>query len=317
MNKKLFLILGLITLSAPAFPAPAPGGNDSPNRASDQYCGEPLAEARIQAKTLPLKTNIAPEKIAVFLGLASKAKVEELRMALGPVSDEELDLMAIAGKFPPFPVTRTPFERLKSILASGAILSPAEAARQGVVLDTPFTPQLEYALFGGFDCIFASVGPREGKKRYGDVAFVLNNNSLKKTAWATFSSGWYFMKTTKSTETAPGQEDKLAYSETVFTAGEWGDVFPPAIVAYLREKPEKEAAGIKALLKAASDRVEFQELVDKFMLGYMEAKIPRELPLEDVDSIEVPLDKLKEVLGWPESKKWGSKITGAVPEENK
>ena len=71
------------------------------------------------------------------------------------------------------------------------------------------------------------------------------------------------------------------------------------------------------LLKAARDRVEFQGLVDKFMLGYMEAKIPRELPLENVDSIEVPRDKLKEVLAWPGSKKWASKITGAVPEEKK
>jgi len=36
-----------------------------------------------------------------------------------------------------------------------------------------------------------------------------------------------------------------------------------------------------------------------------------------VDSIEVPPDKLKEVLEWPESKKRASKITGAVPEAKK
>lgn len=330
MTKKLLLILGFTALSTSAFPIPphspadqprslaeAQTGNNSLNLISGRHCGGPLAEARIRATTLPLKISIAPEKITAFLGLASRAKVEELRMALGPVSDEERKLMVIAGKFPPFSVTRTPFEELRSILSSGVILSPAEAARKGAVLDRPFTPQLEDALFGGFDCIFALVGPREGRKRYGDVAFILNDDSLKKTAWATFSSGWHFMKTTKSAGTAPGQEDKLGYSETVFTAGEWGDVFPPAIVAYLREKPEKESIWIKPLLKASKDRVEFQGLVDKFMLGYMEAKIPREFPLENVDSIEVPLDKLKEVLEWPESKKWASKITGVVPEESK
>lgn len=162
---------------------------------------------------------------------------------------------------------------------------------------------MEERLFGGYRCVFASYGPYAGRVRYGDVVFRLDPSELGGRFWASFSSGWYFLRDSrgldvKRTEEVSG-DDIRAFSDTVFTGRDMPAVYPLMIVSLLRSRQEAEK--LAARLLSATDGREFYALVDDLRLGYMEAKIDSSVPLSAVTAIELPPALLGEVLSWPEA----------------
>lgn len=281
--------------------------------AAGEICGGPLVVSQIDSFALKLSTSIPDSKKYALLGKASSSRLEQLKMLLEPFSEDEKKLIARVKERPPYLVTRVKGDKLKSIFSLGALLSPELAAKTGAVKEGVFTPVLEDRLFGGYNCVFASFGPHEGRVRYGEVIIRLKLPEVEKTLWATLSSGWHFMKNSRSggakNSAEPSADDIAAFSGTVFAGGDVTEAFSLIMTVFLRERPEAERAGLVKKLLSAPDGTAFYSLVDSERLGYFEAKVDGKIELEKAESIEVPASLFEEVVSWPESQKYRQKIS--------
>lgn len=287
---------GAILLCLALFAAPAFCG---------EYCSAPLAAAQAGGFTLGLSTAVPEEKAFRLLEAGSAARLAQLRILLEPFSAGEEALLKKAALLPPYLVTRVKFDKLRSILSGGALLSPELAFAGGVLKERPFTPAIEARLFGGHGCVFASYGPYSGRLRYGDVVFRLDPAKLAGRCWGSFSSGWHFLRNNRGLPVEKLEEvsrdDIAAFSGTVFAGRDLPAVYPLMMISYLRARPEEELRGLAAELLAAPDGPSFYALVDDRRLGYMEVKINSSAPLDLATAIEVPPGLLAEALSWPEA----------------
>ncbi|MEK7720783.1 MAG: hypothetical protein AAB359_00170 [Elusimicrobiota bacterium] len=273
-------------------------------------CGGPAADSFVGGFTIGFTKELSDEAKYGILRINSRARAEQLKLILLPLSEGELRLAAKMGEFKPHLVSRAPFEKLRSVLKAGQLLSPRELERRGMRAARPYTPEMEDILFGGYSCVFAALGPYQGRERYGDVVFRFDPEKIKKKAWATFSSGYYYMIAVRKIRLEagykPAPDDIRGFADTVFTGDDWDEVYPLMVVAHLRNKPDSGKLLDKLL--AASDAVKFYDLVEKHKVGYMEAKILDYVDLTDAERIEAPKDKLKEALAWPEAAPYREKL---------
>ncbi|MBI4350386.1 MAG: hypothetical protein HY550_03005, partial [Elusimicrobia bacterium] len=298
-----FTSLGAALLCLALFPAAALCG---------EYCSAPLAAAQAGGFTLGLSTAVPEEKAFRLLEAGSSARLAQLRLLLEPFSAEEEALLKKAALLPPYLVTRVKFDKLRSILSGGALLSPELAFASGAIKEKPFTPAIEASLFGGHGCVFASYGPYTGRLRYGDVVFRLDHMKLAGRSWGSFSSGWHFLRNSrglpveKLEEVSP--DDIAAFTGTVFAGRDLPAVYPLMIISFLRARPEEERRALAAGLLSAPDGPSFYAIVDDKRLGYMEVKINSSVPLDLAAALEVPPGLLAEALSWPEAAAYKDRI---------
>ncbi|PIS46492.1 MAG: hypothetical protein COT17_08250 [Elusimicrobia bacterium CG08_land_8_20_14_0_20_51_18] len=279
---------------------------------AEDTCGGPLARSQIESFSLNLSTSVPAEKKYALLEKLSSSRLEQLKLLLEPFSESEKKLIARVKKRPPYLVTRVKADKLRSIFSGGALLSPDQAAQTGAVKEGVFTPLLEDRLFGGYNCVFASFGPYEGRVRYGEVVLHIDLKKAENKLWATLSSGWHFMKNNRPSgaknDAEPSSDDIAAFAATVFTGPDVKEAFALIMTVFLRGRPAEERAGLIERLLAAETGPAFYSLVDAERLGYFEAKVDGRIGLESVESIEVPASEFEEIISWPEASKYKSKI---------
>ncbi|OFZ74045.1 MAG: hypothetical protein A3K03_13105 [Bdellovibrionales bacterium RIFOXYD1_FULL_44_7] len=276
---------------------------------SELGCGEGPIIERLSNNSL---VHVAPDRFyyKAFIDQISESNLQELKIALGNLQPDEEALLEKILNSPLYITHRLPLGRLRSLLASGAILSPREAKKIAVQIDEPFTPLLEDFLFGGHDCVFAAVGPPNGRERYGEVLIRFNPDSTT-YPWATLFSGWSFIKKLRNEEAYLDKQasfdHKLHYSHLMIARKHWKPYFGFMIIALLRKlEPTERSSATKVLLEQ-TDR-DFWQMIDNKQFGYLEAKYPSRVELIEIESIEVPIQAIDQVLSWPESQKWVKKI---------
>ena len=285
------------TLSAALLFAAQPLWADAP------VCGQPPVAARLDALKLPSAVPTGPETVGQYLPVLSRANLEELRAAVGKSSGTEAAVLKkIRKMWPPFETHRISAPVLSKVLKSGGILSYRELEKHGIKTDPPSTPRLEDELFGGYDCVFTSVGPPAGRGKYGEVILTMRPHD-RPGSWASASSGWRYMKDYRNAQsqesTRIGPDEILAFSHTIFVHADWAQAYPLLIAMHLRAKPPAEQAELAALMLDAKNRRTFWQLIDDRWLGYMEGKQGGALMVKDIETIEVPPENYEEILAWP------------------
>lgn len=308
------VVLAAVIPAVQAAGGPVPAGAQA--AAAADYCGAPLVSARAAAFTLGLSTAVPAEEGYRLLETGSAARVGQLELLLKPFSRREEQLIKRMRRRPPYLVTRVKFDKLRSILSGGALLSPSRAWLSGALKEKPFTPPIEDSLFGGHSCVFSSYGPYSGRERYGEVIFRLDLRRLEKRTWGSRASGWHFLESVRAVD--PDSRDSVlpdevaAFADTVFSGRDLPRVFPLMTVAFLRARTAAERDRLYAELLRLKDGPAFYALIDSERLGYLEVKTDSSVPLPAALDIEVPPDKLREVLSWAESRPWRKRIAPAA-----
>lgn len=273
-------------------------------------CGRPLTQAwaKHQQESFSNHHQLLKE--------ISKQALGRLKKSAGDLSPTETKLRDYIKTNPPGLTHRMPVSRLKAILASGSLQSPllAKSRDQKVKI---FTPPLENDLFGGHSCVFLAVGPPEGRERYGDVLMKFDRRSLSQNSWAALSSGFVFLQgqwpMIIDENMVVTEIDRLSYAATIVHYEDWGEFFTYMIIGLTRNLAKKDgnkkADDLIMELLELKNSSQFWQEVDSRRLGYLEAKVPGEVVLSDVLSIEVPEDKKDEVCAWPEARPW-QKVLG-------
>lgn len=247
---------------------------------------------------LPTNEYLTAGEINGFFKILSSSNIARMKYFIGELSDTENYLFKLSHVYSPYYVHRTTITRLENIIRSGCMLFSYDLANEMCVVDEPsYTPDLEDDLYGARDCVFVSAGPPYGTERYGEVAIILDEEFVESAAWATTSSGWYFLKSRYTGETAdisnlqPGQDDIAIYSATVFSGGDFRDYMAYYLIGKLREMEKGGTSRVYGMiddLLTATSREEFQNIISNEKLGYLEVKVPREIPPEAVKVILVP-----------------------------
>lgn len=333
-NRRLivpWLMLGVMCLFAICATA------DEHVRDDRSRAGAVLVEARREAVLGSNESRaIDGRLIQRWMSLASKCNLAEQRLFLEPFSDAERRMMDKVQSLAPPIVHRTHLDSLRQILAHGALIAPREADRRGDAPSKITTPVVEELLFGGRDCIFATVGPPDGTPRYGSV-IVRFKPTVCQTAWATPASGDHFLDnmrfkntvrlnqllgtTNRPPDELPPQagvdfDDRLHFSHRVVAGADLQTALALQAVMKIRQKNPNDESIVsrwKALL-AEEDSRRFWSLFcddragvaihDREPFGYLEAKFPQEVPIAQVEAIELEPEDFDPVSKWPEAERW-------------
>lgn len=238
----------------------------------------------------------------------STSNLKALRSEVGDLSPAESQIAARAAAEPAYVTHRMGIHRLREVLAAGGKKAPYATGG--------WIPSVEENLFGGNGCLFAAIGPYEGRPVYGEVLLLIADDAPLPSAWASSGSGMKFVCTRHGYDfpcrfDEVEKEDRIAFASGIYSRSDWNARMPLAIVNHLRQKPSKERRAVESMLLSAKDRREFWDIVDRERVGYLEAKIPDFLSLESVSEIRVPPDLLDQVLSWPEAKRWKVKMKGS------
>ncbi len=287
-----------------------------------------LEESRRKTLGLPSPQRIfSAEHIDDYLDMISRHNLEETAFFMRPLNDLEQRLFAKVVSMRPPVVTRTAFASLRLILAQRGLLSPVEAARRGLSINKTITPDLEEMLYGAYGCIFASAGPIDGTSRYGEVIIRLKD-SVKSLGWGSPWSGHRFFKALRgknprelNQKLQQGQadavtgDDYLHFSHFISVGRHWSENLAWQAISFLRSAGDPETAEKRRLtaeaMIAETDYRRFWKLFipdPENAFGYIEARFPGHVPAEYFASIEVPADRLAEVLSWPESRPFRNRI---------
>lgn len=306
---------------------------------SKDLAGAPLAHARQTAiDARAFHRELDAEKIAKWMQIASTCTMAEFELFLAPLTADEQKLLDKMQSMPAPIVNRLHFEDLRAVLKSGQLSSYYVEEEQGAHL-AHTTPALEDELYGAYDCVFASVGPPDGSPRYGDVVIRLAD-SVRQGAWATPFSGMHFMYAVrgkdarkmqdmlaagKSLPTAPtnplslGFDDRLHFSHYVVTEKHWNRALAYQAILVLRNADDTPAgAQIRqrfgellaendarkfwtTFIPAREENLSKAEAAAREPFGYLEGKFDNRLTTAHMTAIEVPAEKLAEVLSWPEA----------------
>ncbi|MCO6046679.1 hypothetical protein NG895_22515 [Aeoliella sp. ICT_H6.2] len=333
MHRRLLFLLTAFAIS-PLLPKSV-----CAQQANGDLAGAPLAHARQTAiDARAFHRELDAEKIAKWIEIASVCTMAEFELFLAPLTDDEQKLVEKLATMPAPIVNRLHFEDLRAVLKAGQLSSYYVEEELGKHL-AHTTPAIEDKLYGAFDCVFASVGPPDGSPRYGDVVIRMED-SVRDGAWATPFSGMHFIyavrhqdarkmqdllaagKNLPTDPTNPlslGFDDRLHFSHYVVTERHWNRALAYQAILVLRNAGDT-AAGTrirqrfakllseddprkfwKTFIPAREENLSEQQQAARTPFGYLEGKFDNRLTTAQMTSIEVPADKLKEVLTWPEA----------------
>lgn len=294
----------------------------NPEISKNFKAGEPIATTRKTALSdWTIQGEVSAEQIRKCFEINSDATMKQYSLFLSPFTDNEKKFMEHLKNSPPPIVSRTSFARLRGIMKQKALLSPREAVRRGIIAERAVTPGSEDILLGAFDCVFATVGTWDGTPRYGDVIIRLKDSS-KEIGWATPWSGFSFLKWIRKKDHKrmdfavahnqdPGinNDDRLLYLMFIIAGKDWNAALGYEAIIFLRAQDQMTQADKNAVIEKALQLKDPREFWNFFVgkhhgkgpMGYMEAKFPAFVPSEYFESIEVPENKLAEVMSWLEA----------------
>ena len=333
----LLLLVVCVGRSSPCFAQKANAGAGSD---ATRQAGYPLVAARrtaIDARSF--QRPLDRIRIRKWMELGSRTTMAEFELFLAPLSPPEAKLLEKIEHMPAPIVNRLPLADLRGVLKNGGLLSlyREEQLRRAEVKHT--TPAIENELFGGYDCVFASVGPPDGSPRYGD-AIIRLRDSVREHGWATPFSGMHFiyairhknartmqnllaqgqpLPTAATDPLSLGFDDRLHFSHYAVAEKDWNKALAYQALLVLRNLDASAASERVrqrfAALLAEDDAAKFWALFIPAMepglpaaeeaarvpFGYLEGKFADKVSIEDFTSIEVPPAQLAEVRAWPEA----------------
>jgi len=313
---------------------------EKPALTSSKLAGAPLAATRRKAiNALPFHRPLNAEKLQKWLAISSRCTMAEFELFLSPLSEQEQTLIKVIQNKPVPIVNRLHFEDLRHVLQQKALVSLEVEEKLSHNSLTHTTPAVENLLYGAFDAVFASVGPPHGSPRYGDVIIRLKD-SVREHAWATPFSGMHFMYAIRHKDARKMQDilaegkalpkspfsplnlgfnDRLHFSHYVVTEKYWNKMLAyQAILVHrnLDDSPASKKVKQRFLdLLIEKNQQKFWSLyipprqknatpeqeLENIPFGYLEGKFDNQLSIKFFTSIEVPMDKIKEVKSWPEA----------------
>ncbi|MEM9658440.1 MAG: hypothetical protein AAF961_08775, partial [Planctomycetota bacterium] len=310
--------------------------------------GEPIAAARRTAiDSRDFHRPLDKERIWSWMEIASRCTMAEFELFLSPLEPHERQLLERIEALAAPIVNRLHFEDLRGVLKNGGLASLYRQQQADRHQLAHTTPRLENLLYGGFDCVFASVGPADGSPRYGDVVIRLHD-SVRERGWATPFSGMHFLWAVRHqdarqmqqlladrkklpTPPAPlslGFDDRLHFSHYVVTEKHWNRALAYQAMLVLRnldESPTSDQVRLRyRKMLAAEDGDTFWRLfipsrerdltdsqtAERVPFGYLEGKFADDVSIDMFTAIEVPSDRLDEVRQWPEARPYLQLIRG-------
>lgn len=302
--------------------------------------GEPIAETRRTAiDARDFHRPLDQERIWKWMKIASTCTMAEFELFLEPLEPHEQQLLTRIESLPVPIVNRLNFEDLRGVLANGGLVSLYRQRQADHRTLQHTTPNLENLLFGGFDCVFASVGPPDGSPRYGDVIIRLKD-SVRERGWATPFSGMHFIYAVRHQDARQmqkilaagkplppppsplslGFDDRLHFSHYVVVERHWNRALAYQAILVLRNQDDsptgRQVRDRYFQMLASKTPDEFWRLfipareanlnptqaAVRVPFGYLEGKFSDQISIDMFTAIEVPTDRLNEVRRWPEAK---------------
>lgn len=268
--------------------------------ASTPYkCGRPLVVAWDAHK----KTNYSQLDQKAAFAAISKENMNDLIKLVGPMTADEKILYTASLSLNPVPVVnRGYYANLKRLLTSQAksIEAPNAPRAKAAGIQPEITPQSEDELYGALNCVFATVGPPDGRTLYGDVIFRFKNREPV-PAFGTLRAGDPYMWGSPGKTMA---EYQYGYVQMLVAPVDWDEWFAYSLVKLLRDKGAAKSKMIAELNKIlvstplTKRRSDFWQYVFDQQLGYLEGKYENTVSITAMESIEVDASVLKDIAGW-------------------
>jgi hypothetical protein len=214
---------------------------------------------------------------------------------------------------PPFIIRRQPSQFLCDVLI-----------KNGIEAFGANTPQVEENLYSARQCVFVSFGSSIGQPQYGNVLMTFTKEHLT-GGWATPHSGYYYASlhrlgfTPANVEIAPevSSQEKRFFEQFVYNVpAQWELVMIANLVLRYKALSQQRQDDVRNQLMSIVDRHDFQESLKDLSIQYgleyyLEGHVDRFLPLENVESIQVPESAGSEVVsGCPDAyERWRGIIT--------
>ena len=228
----------------------------------------------------------------------SKQNISRLRKNLGDLEERDTQLIRLSNQFPPAVIHRTSDQKYSQIQKTGVIKSPAYAAKTGAaneVTHSGYYSSAEELLFNSSSCVFASLGPCDGRARYGEVKICLGDlpdleNHRDRFIWASHTAGFELARR----QGLSGEVLINAFKETVVVPEDFRDFMAFFMIDRLRKLPANERERIVRDLEQAATLPPQQAsrrwwtIIDENRLGYLEVKFDQFIPREAIQSVENP-----------------------------
>ena len=271
-----------VTVLLALVPRAHAAGTSSPD-GDDSYCGAALVQdvgdgskqifdARIR--------NLSAQNTALLEGYARQQ----------PLTAEDWLLIEKIIANPPFIIRRQPSQFLCDVLV-----------KNGIEAFGANTPQVEKNLYSAGQCVFVSFGSPVGQPQWGDVLMTFTKERLP-GGWVTPHSGYYYASlhrlgfTRANVEIAPevsSQEQRFFEQFIYDDPARWELVMIANLILRYKTLTQGEQDDVRSQLMSLDDRRAFQETLKDLSIQYgleyyLEGHVDRFLPLENVESIQVP-----------------------------
>ena len=280
-------------------------GASSPD-SDDTYCGAALVQ------------GVGDGSKKIFDARINDASVQNMALLEGYAQQQQLTaedklLIERIKANPPFIIRRQPSQYLCDVLI-----------KNGIQAFGANTPQVEKNLYSAGQCVFVSFGSPIGQPQWGDVLMTFTKERLT-GGWVTPHSGYYyaslhrlgFTRANVEINSEVSSQEQRFFEQFVYDdpAG-WETVMIDNFILRYKALSQREQEDVRNQLMPIVDRHDFQETLKDLSIQYgleyyLEGHVDRFLPLENVESIQVPESAKSDVVsGCPAAyDRWRSIIT--------
>lgn len=257
-------------------------GASSPD-SDDSYCGAALVQGVGDGSKKIFDARIHDNSVRNTALLEGYAQQQLL------TAEDRLLIEKIMAN-PPFIIRRQPSQFLCDVLI-----------KNGIEAFGVNTPQVEKNLYSAGQCVFVSFGSPVGQPQYGDVLMTFTKERLT-GGWVTPHSGYYYASlhrlgfTRANVEIAPevSSQEKRFFEQFIYDdPALWEMVMITNFILRYKALSQPEQEDVRNQLMSIVDRRGFQEAFKDLSIQYgleyyLEGHVDRFLPLENVESIQVP-----------------------------
>jgi len=280
-------------------------GASSPD-SDDTYCGAALVQ------------GVGDGSKKIFDARINDASVQNMALLEGYAQQQQLTaedklLIERIKANPPFIIRRQPSQYVCDVLI-----------KNGIQAFGANTPQVEKNLYSAGQCVFVSFGSPIGQPQWGDVLMTFTKERLT-GGWVTPHSGYYyaslhrlgFTRANVEINSEVSSQEQRFFEQFIYDdpAG-WETVMIDNFILRYKALSQREQEDVRNQLMPIVDRHDFQETLKDLSIQYgleyyLEGHVDRFLPLENVESIQVPESAKSDVVsGCPAAyDRWRSIIT--------
>ena len=254
-----------------------------PPRRDDTYCGAALVQGVGNGSKRVFHARIKDVSVQNMALLESYAQQQQL------TAEDRLLIEKIMAN-PPFIIRRQPSTFLCDVLI-----------KNGIEAFGANTPQVEKNLYSAGQCVFVSFGSPIGQPQWGDVLMTFTKERLT-GGWVTPHSGYYYASlhrlgfTRANVEIAPevSSQERRFFEQFIYDdPSRWEAIMIANFVLRYKSLSQQEQEDVRNQLMSIEDRYDFQEALKDLSIQYgleyyLEGHVDRFLPLENVESIQVP-----------------------------